>query len=379
MKPTGLFHVLPIAGMYMCRMLGLFLLIPVFTLYANKLTGATPVLIGIALGAYGLSQGALQIPFGLLSDKFGRKPMILLGLIMLATGSVIGALSHSIYGMIAARVLQGMGAIGSVLMALVSDVTPESKRTPAMAMIGGSIGFSFNLALIVSPIMTHAYGLSGLFWLTFALALLGMLLLTQVKSQDLTRTQYELKFKAVFLNRALTELNLSIFFQHAIFTATFFALPFYVKAAVATPWHFYLPTLCIAFLIAVPLLMMFEKKHKTRHFYLACILMMALAQIVMSRHEPSFAVFCGVMFMYFLAFNALEALLPSMVSKTAPEALKGTAMGVYSSSQFLGIFAGGSLAGLVATHFSLTGVFAMNAILATVWLGLMAPKVKSAY
>lgn len=379
MNSTSLKQAFPIAGIFACRMLGLFLLIPVFTLYADKLTGARPALIGIALGAYGFSQGVLQIPFGILSDKYGRKPLIITGLILLAVGSLIGAYSHSIYGVIIARVLQGTGAIGSVLIALLSDVIPVEKRTPAMAIIGGTIGFSFNIALLCGPPIAHQFGLPGIFITTFGLALLGLLLLTRIEVPPVTPETSKPKFRDVLSSPMLARLNLAIFCQHAIFTATFFVMPFYLKDAIShqkilVAWHFYLPILLCAFVVAIPLLMLFEKRHKTRFFYLTSIIMIGLSQGLIHQSEAGakWALFCGLMFLYFVAFNALEALLPSLVSKKAPAKQKGAAMGIYSSSQFLGIFVGGSMAGLIAEHYGLSSIFMANTLLTLIWFGVSA-------
>jgi MFS family permease len=380
MKSTWLRTVLPIAAIFSCRMLGLFLLIPVFSLYAHSLTGATPALIGLALGCYGLSQGLLQIPFGLLSDRYGRKPLIIAGLILLALGSMLGATTHSIAGMMIARTMQGMGAIGSVLMALLADLTPESKRTASMAVIGGSIGLSFNLAFIISPPLAQHTGLSGLFMVTVVLACLGLILIYFVVPKPktapaLSATPYRTRLREVVQHTELQRLNLGIFCQHAMLTATFFVLPLRLSTAIKTHqltalWHFYLPMLVIAFVAAVPLILFAEKRGKTKLVFLVAVGLMGLSQALLAQHSLPWVGFCSVMFVYFLAFNALEAMLPSLVSKRTNPKNKGTAMGVYSSSQFLGIFAGGSLAGLLYQSYGNSGVFMVNALVAAVWLSV---------
>lgn len=369
--------ILPIATLFACRMLGLFLLVPVLTLYAATLQAATPSTIGIALGMYGLSQGLLQIPFGLLSDRYGRKPIILLGLLLFALGSIIGVYSDSIVGVIVARSLQGMGAIGSVLLALLSDLTPVSLRTPAMAVIGVSIGLSFNLALVLSPPLAHHYGLSGIFMVTFFLACLGVLLIQYVipKPEKISAPyQITLKNRLLFVlkNADLQRLNFGIFSQHAILTATFFVLPLKIKSALeaqilSSSWHFYLMTLVVAFLAAMPLIVFAEKRHKGSLVFVIATLLLAITQILLAITQLSWSSFCIVMFVYFLAFNALEAMLPSAVSKQTSPDYKGTAMGIYSSSQFLGIFAGGSMAGLIAQYHGHVGIFVMNSLLAASW------------
>ncbi len=378
MKATWLRPVFPIAALFACRMLGLFLLIPVFTLYAPNLKGSTPALIGLALGAYGLSQGLLQMPFGMLSDRFGRKPIIFLGLSLFILGSALGAVTHSMVGIIIARTLQGMGAIGSVLMALLADLTPESKRTPAMAIIGGSIGLSFNLALIISQPIAHACGLSGIFLVTLVLGCIGLILLksaipTPPKLETDIPVSQKKRLAHVLSNSALRRLNLGIFCQHVMLTATFFILPLKLKAAIDTgllssSWHFYLLTLIVAFIVAVPVIIMAEKRGKGQLVFSLAIGLTGFSQLLLTQTALSWTGFSLVMFGYFLAFNALEAMLPSLVSKQTTSEYKGTAMGVYSSCQFLGIFVGGSLSGLLYQHYGSVGIFIMNSIIAALWL-----------
>ncbi|MDF1678102.1 MAG: MFS transporter [Legionellaceae bacterium] len=387
MKSIWTRAVLPIAAIFACRMLGLFLLIPVFTLYAPSLSGATPALIGLTLGAYGLSQGLLQIPFGMLSDRYGRKPVIMLGLILFAIGSAMGAYTHSIHGMLLARILQGMGAIGSVLMALLADLTPESKRTAAMAIIGGSIGLSFNLALIASPTLAHQNGLSGIFMLTLGLACFGLVLLktavhTPKISPQTSSITHKKRLVHVLKSSSLRRLNLGIFCQHAILTATFFVLPLKLKAAIDTnllqsSWHFYLPTLVVAFVAAVPLIMFAEKRGKGALVFSIAIALTCISQLILAQSALSWTLFCVVMFTYFLAFNALEAMLPSLVSKQTTSDYKGTAMGVYSSCQFLGIFVGGGLSGVLFAHYGHHGIFMFNAVIALLWFGSTSERFKA--
>jgi MFS family permease len=379
MKSIWIKTVLPISLLFTCRMLGLFLLIPVFTLYAPQLKGATPALIGLALGAYGLTQGLLQIPFGMLSDRYGRKPIITVGLLLFALGSALGAMTDSMLGVIIARTLQGMGAIGSVLMALLADLTPVSKRTAAMAVIGGSIGLSFNLALVISPPLAHHSGLSGIFGITFFLVCVCLLLLkTIIPTPETIAPPNPIPQKKRLLHvlkePALRRLNLGILYQHAILTAMFFILPLRLQTAITahtleTPWHFYLLTLVIAFIAAMPLILLAEKRGKSKLVFSGGIGLTLLSQLMLLQIGLSWPMFCFVIFIYFLAFNALEAMLPSMISKQTTADYKGTAMGVYSSCQFLGIFAGGSLAGVLYTHYGDTGIFIMNACMAALWLG----------
>jgi MFS family permease len=370
---------IPIAAIFSFRMLGLFLLIPVFSVYAAKLQGATPMLIGIALGCYGLTQGVLQIPFGMLSDKFGRKPIITIGLLLFALGSLIGALSESIYGIIVARALQGTGAIGSVLIALLADLTPDENRTKAMAVIGMTIGTSFSLAMIISPALSAHYGLSGIFYLTVLLAILGIILIQKVipnpyKERFHSDSQANpVLFKSVITDTQLLRLNLGIFCQHFILTATFFAIPIILSEQVKQEhlqqqWHFYLPLMVCSFVAMLPLIIVGEKKQKMQPLFIGSVLLTTLVQVGLALTYQNWYSLCLLMFLYFVVFNFLEASLPSLISKQANPKNKGTAMGVYSTGQFLGIFAGGSLAGLLYQWHNCQAIFSANALVSMFWL-----------
>ena len=376
--------VIPIAAIFSFRMLGLFMLIPVFTVLGEQLTGATPTLIGVALGSYGLSQGILQMPFGLLSDRFGRKPMITIGLILFALGSLLGALTHSIYGMIIARTLQGTGAIGSVLIALVADLTPDNQRTKAMALIGMTIGISFSLAMVLSPILTHYFGLSAIFYLTVVFALLGLVLLHTViptPVHEYFHSESETNpalLKPVLADRHLQRLNLGIFTQHFILTATFYVIPLLLKqmmqqGVLSAQWHFYLPILTGSFIVMIPFIFIAERRHKMRPVFLSAIAVIFLTELLLAIFSTGFTSLLLLMFFYFVAFNLLEATLPSLISKQAGKTNKGTALGVYSTCQFLGIFIGGSTAGIVFQHAGISGVFILNAVFSLVWLLLTWP------
>lgn len=363
--------VFPIAAIFSFRMLGLFMLIPVFSVFASRLEKATPALVGIALGSYGLTQGILQMPFGILSDYLGRKFILTLGLLFFAAGSLLGAYSHSVYTLIAARTLQGAGAIGSVLIALIADLTLAEERTSAMAIIGATIGLSFALAMIVSPLMTSLFGLAGVFYLTAMLSLLGLLLIhvvvpTPVKEKFKPTLSYGLTFKEVFINRKMQYLNAGIFIQHFILTATFFVIPLLLKNI--HPFYFYLSLMSFSFMVMIPFIFVAEKKGKTKKIFVSAIVFTLLAQAMLSFYNQSGLTLWALMLLYFIGFNILEAMLPSMVSKQAPACSKGTAMGIYSSSQFLGIFLGGLCAGMVYQFYGEIGVFVMNSLLSLVWL-----------
>lgn len=372
--------VFPIAAIFSFRMLGLFMLIPVFSVYALHLQGATPALIGIALGGYGLSQGLLQMVFGILSDRFGRKPLLTSGLILFALGSLIGALTHSIYGMIIARIIQGSGAIGSVLIALLADLTPQEQRTKAMAVIGATIGLSFSLAMVISPAISLYFGLSGIFYMTACLACFGLLLLYSLipvprKQIGASPKNTEL-LKAVLSNHTLQCLNIGIFIQHIILTATFFSIPLILEQQIQSgnltkPWHFYLPLMLFSFLAMMPLIGIAERKQKNSLLFVSAILVTGLSQFLLAYLYQYWFMLCSFMFSYFVAFNLLEASLPAQVSKEANPNHKGTAMGVYSSSQFLGIFVGGAFAGFMYQIAGNSGIFFLNAFFSFAWF-LMA-------
>lgn len=371
--------VFPIAAIFSFRMLGLFMLIPVFTIYAPTLRHATPALIGFALGAYGLSQGLLQIPFGMLSDRVGRKPMITIGLLLFALGSLFGALTDSIYGMIAARIIQGMGAIGSVLIALLADLTPEQERTKAMAVIGASIGLSFSIALLISPAMTSHYGFASIFYFASVLSFVGLLLLhTLIPSPTHTQAYKSEKamaarFSMVIRDKHLKRLNMGIFCQHLILTSTFFTVPMLLQdhlrqGHLSQTWHFYLPIMLGSFICMIPLIIWSEKKQRVPQLFKLTVGLTLLCQGLLAIFFTKWLSLCGLLFVYFIAFNFLEANLPSLVSKQANPTTKGTAMGIYSSCQFLGIFIGGTLAGLCYPLMGTMGLFFMNATVAAIWL-----------
>lgn len=390
MKYSWFRRVFPIAILFSFRMLGLFMLIPVFTLLASQLQHATPRLIGLAMGSYGLTQGFLQIPLGLLSDRWGRKPVLVWGLIIFVVGSFIGAVSDSIAMIILARVLQGMGAIGGVLIALLTDLTSEKERTKAMALIGLTIGVSFGLAMVISPLVAAAYGLNGIFYFAMVLGLVGLVLLHwYVPNPDLGIKGFEEEnqkeerrkqksfdlFKTSFMNKQLQCLNAGIFFQHMILTATFFAIPLLLKdylaqAYLAETWRFYFFLMLISFLVMIPFVAFAEKKHQMKITYNGAVFITAVVQGLLVFFSSHWFSFCCLMLLYFIAFNILEACLPSLVSKQASSNNKGTAMGIYSTSQFLGIFVGGVISGFSYSWGGTVAIFIANAFFGIIWMGM---------
>ncbi len=358
-------------------MLGLFLILPVFALYAEDLAYATPVLVGLAIGVYGLTQAVLQIPFGLLSDRIGRKPVIVAGLLLFALGSIIAATADDIWIIILGRAIQGSGAIAAAIMALLADLTRDSQRTKAMALVGITIGMSFSVALIVAPTLHHWMGMSGIFWLTAALAVLGILILLLIVPTPAHSSVHgdaepvPGMFQRVLANPDLLRLDLGIFTLHLVLTGLFLSIPLVLRDAglpVQQHSYLYLPVMLIAMAIMVPFIIMAEKYGRMKAVFLGAIGLLVLAQIGFYFTLHSLWGLALFMLLFFIAFNVLEATLPSLVSKTAPAEAKGTAMGVYSTSQFSGAFFGGLLGGWIHAQFGLSAVFVMGALACLFWL-----------
>ena len=377
MTPGELRATWGLGTVFSLRMLGMFMVLPVLTTYGMALQGASEALIGLAIGIYGLAQAIFQIPFGLLSDRIGRKPLIVGGLLIFVLGSIIAALSDSIWGIILGRALQGSGAIAAAVMALLSDLTREQNRTKAMAFIGVSFGVTFAVAMVLGPIITHRLGLHALFWMIAGLATLGILLTLLVvpdsKSHVLNRDSGMVRgcFSKVLAEPRLLKLNFGIMCLHILLMSTFVALPGQLESAgfaAAQHWKIYLATMLISFVSVVPFIIYAEAKRRMKQVFIFCVALLVIAEIVLWGAGPHFwEMIIGVQ-IFFLAFNLMEALLPSLISKEAPAGYKGTAMGIYSTSQFLGVAIGGSLGGWVDGFFDSQTVFLVGALLATAWL-----------
>ncbi len=367
---------LSLAGIFSLRMLGLFMIYPVFALWARRLPDATAFSIGLALGVYGLTQALFQIPLGFLSDRLGRKRIIAAGLLLFALGSVVAALSHSIDGIILGRLLQGAGAVGSAILALAADLTREQQRTKAMAVIGMTIGASFSLALVAGPILNRWIGVPGIFWLTAVLALLGIGVLYGLVPQPLVSSVHAeaepvpALFKRVLTDRELLRLDFGIFVQHTILTASFLSVPFVLKqagVALHDQWFVYLPVLVVSVICMLPLIILAERG-RMKPVFLASVATLGVSQLLLLLGHGRLPVVIVALLVFFTAFNLLEASLPSLISRVAPSEAKGTALGIYSSSQFFGIFVGGALGGWLQGVWGLTGVFVLCAVLAGLWL-----------
>ncbi len=370
-----------LAGVFSTRMLGLFMILPVFSVLAEKMPDYSATLAGIAIGIYGLTQAALQIPLGLLSDKIGRKPVILGGLFIFALGSVVAATADSLLWITIGRAMQGLGAVASAVMALAADLTREEHRMKVMATIGMSIGFSFAIALVLGPLVNSWFGLSGIFWLTAILAVCGMLIVlfwvpTPTVSRFHRDAQVEMGwFKSALKDSQLLRLDASILILHSILMSSFVVMPFILRdrlgLAVESHWQIYLPILFLSMVGVVPLIIVGEKKRKLKQMLIMAIVVLALAELGFWFVGHSLAGITFMLLFFFLAFNLVEATMPSLVAKMAPVAHKGTAMGAYSSAQFFGVFIGAAIGGWLMQHWGLDSVLLFNVVLISVWLILI--------
>jgi len=366
-----------LASLFSLRMIGLFMIMPVFAIYGRELHGATPLLMGIAVGVYALTQALLQIPLSQLSDRVGRKRLILLGMLLFAVGGAIAALSSDIWGVIIGRALQGAGAISGVVMALLADLTRVEQRTKAMAAIGMSIGVSFALAFVCGPLLAGYFGLSGLFWSTSLMGLGGMavcwwLVPDPVTSVRQTPSTYWQQLREALAHRELLRLNWGIFTLHLVMSAFFMSVPVLLKnnggLAVGLHGWVYLPVLFLSFVAIIPVIILAEKKRRMKGVFVSAVAMLVLSMIWLSVLHGSLPQLIVGLSLFFIGFNLLEALLPSLVSKISPAGSKGTAMGIYSTSQFLGACIGSPLGAALSGHLSASLLFAALALMAVIWL-----------
>ncbi|MDE9435750.1 MFS transporter [Xenorhabdus bovienii] len=376
MTPLELRATWGLGSVFSLRMLGMFMVLPVLTTYGLGLRGSSEALIGMAIGIYGLTQAIFQIPFGLLSDKIGRKPLIIGGLLIFVLGSIIAALSDSIWGIIIGRALQGAGAISAAIMALLSDLTREQNRTKAMAFIGISFGITFAFAIVVGPIITHQIGLNGLFGIIAILASCGILItlfaVPPAHKHILNRESGIARgnFRRVLSDPQLLKLNFGILSLHTLLMSSFIALPLIMEKAGFPPqqhWKVYLITTLISFIAVLPFIIYAEKKRRMKQVFLLCIGLLFIAELVLwSVGSHLWGIFAGIQ-VFFLAFNIMEAILPSLISKEAPAGYKGTAMGVYSTSQFLGVALGGFFGGMLYELQGASLVFMGGIVLTALW------------
>ncbi|WP_295003909.1 MFS transporter [uncultured Dechloromonas sp.] len=365
-----------LASIFALRMLGLFLILPVFSVYAKTLPGGDNLaLVGFALGAYGLTQAFFQIPYGIASDIFGRKQVIVVGLLVFALGSFVAAWAPDMNWIIVGRVLQGMGAISAAVTALAADLTREEHRTKVMAMIGSSIGLVFALSLVGAPILYGWIGMSGLFIMTGVLALAAIvLLLKAVPPAPAPHGHEKLPLRRVIFDADLLRLNTGIFTLHMVQMAMFVVLPHALVEhgglEAAAHWKVYLPAVLVSFVVMVPAIIAAERKDKMRPVFIAAVGLLVVVQAgLYALHESLWALALWLL-LFFVAFNVLEATLPSLVSRTAPPSAKGAALGVYNTTQAMGLFIGGALGGYIAQHFGDNAVFAACTGLVLIWLAV---------
>ncbi len=368
---------LSLASVYVVRMLGLFMILPVFALYAEKFDSTGPLLIGLALGIYGLTQAMFQIPLGMLSDRIGRKPVIIGGLLVFAAGSILAAASDSIYGIIAGRALQGSGAIAATLMALAADLSREEQRTKVMALIGVSIGASFLLALVSGPILARLIGVPGIFGLTALMAFVSIGIIVfavpRPRNQQIRRDAQVIpsSIADVVRNSQLLRLDFGVFALHMILPANFIILPAMLRdsAGIASQdqWEFYLPVLVLSFLLMLPFMTYAERLGRVKTVFIGAIVLLAISELSLGLFAPSIFSLLFTVLLFFIAFNYLEAALPSLVSKLAAPDARGTSLGVYSTSQFMGAFVGGALGGALVQWQGPQAVFYAGAVVMILW------------
>ncbi len=354
------------------RMLGLFMLFPVMSVYASNYEGSTPFLIGMAIGVYGLTQALLQIPFGYLSDRYGRKPILIIGLLIFLLGSIIAANATNILFVVVGRAFQGGGAISAVLMAFLADSVSEENRAKANAFVGFQIGVAFMLSLIIGPVLTSRLGLSGLFWIIALLSLIAMVIVISLK-QSKTINYYRLSLGAFkeSLSRQLITLDFSVFSLHLILASSFIVMPLLIMknqiVSMIDNWQLYLPAVLISFLGMIPLIVISEKFKKSKYILLFSIFLLIVSQIIFFTAELNFSIFLTNLTIFFVAFNSVEAILPSLLSRTASPSKRGLAMGIFSTSQFLGTFFGGAIGGLIYDIYGLNSVFLFTIFVAIMW------------
>ena len=377
-----------LAMIYAFRMLGLFMILPVFALYAEDYPGATPLLMGLALGIYGLTQAVLQIPFGMWSDRIGRKPVIFIGLLIFAAGSLVAGSATSIEGIIVGRAIQGGGAIAAALMALAADLSREEHRTKMMALIGVSIGASFALSMVLGPLVNDLVGISGIFYGTAVMAFVGIAILylfvpdplhshfhrdAEVEPQSLLK---------VLGNSQLLRLDFGILCLHFVLMSLFLVLPLELLneygVAASEHWKIYLPVFVVSLLIMVPFIIIAERKQAMKPVFIGAIISLIVAALIFIISQTFWLMILALV-IFFAGFNLLEASLPSLIAKTAPATQKGTAMGMYSSSQFLGAFAGGVGGGFAHQTWGIQGVYMTVLAVLISWLLLAVTMKKPGY
>lgn len=390
MTPLELRASIGLSGIFGLRLLGMFVILPVFAIYAERLPGGDNLtLVGLAIGAYGLTQSLLQIPFGWWSDRYGRKPVVYVGLVIFAIGSFIAALAPNIYIVIIGRMLQGAGAISAAVIAMTADLTREDQRAKAMAMIGSTIGLTFALSLVASPWLDQVIGVPGIFALTGVLALAAILVMWRV-IPDAPQTPpvpgRALKdFWNVLTDPQLARLNWGIFALHAVLMALFIVVPFGLRDAglpLAEHWKVYLPVMLCSFVLMLPAVLQAGDPVRLRRWFIASIALLLAGQLALPWLDQNIWLLSLFLLIFFAPFNVLEAMLPTLTTRLAPAHAKGTAIGLYSTIQFFGTFLGAAAGGVLYHHWGAGAVIAFDAVLLAIWLilsiGMRVPPVKAA-
>ncbi|MCX7175500.1 MAG: MFS transporter [Proteobacteria bacterium] len=379
MTPDELRAGVSLASIFALRMLGLFLILPVFALFAKTLPGGDNLsLVGFALGAYGLTQALFQIAYGVASDRYGRKPVIVFGLLVFALGCTVAALAPDIWWMIAGRVLQGAGAISAAVTALAADLTREQHRTKVMAMIGVSIGLTFAVSLVAAPLMYAAVGMAGIFWLTGGLALGAIVLLLKVvpAAPAMVARGVDVPFSSVLLDGQLARLNFGVLALHTMQTALWVVVPAALVNSGGLPlaehWKVYLPAVLASFLLMLPAIMIAERHGKIRLIFGGAVLLLLLVQAGLYGFGTGLYPIGAWLMLFFVAFNILEAMQPSLISRIAPAEARGAALGIYNTTQSIGLFIGGMLGGWLGKNYGTPAVHLFCAALALIWLMLVA-------
>ncbi len=390
MTPLELRASIGLSGIFGLRLLGMFVILPVFAIYAERLPGGDDLtLVGLAIGAYGLTQALLQIPFGWWSDRYGRKPIIYIGLVIFAVGSFVAALAPDIYMVIFGRMLQGAGAISAAVIAMTADLTREDQRAKAMAMIGSTIGVAFALSLVASPWLDRMIGVPGIFALTGVLALGAMLVMWRVipdVPQNPPAPGRALKdFWHVLIDPQLARLNWGIFALHAVLMALFIVVPFGLRDAglpVGSHWQVYLPVMLGSFVLMMPAVLQAGNPVLLRRWFIVSVAVLLAAHLALPWLDGSVWLLSLFLLAFFAPFNALEAMLPTLTTRLAPAHAKGTAIGLYSTIQFFGTFLGASAGGILYKNWGPVAVIGFDAVLLAIWLilalGMRVPPVKNA-
>ncbi len=367
-----------LAAIFGLRMLGLFLILPVFAVFAPTLAGGDDrSLVGLALGAYGLTQAVFQIPYGIASDRWGRKPVIVAGLLLFAAGSFVAASADNIYWVIAGRVIQGAGAISAAVTALAADLTREQHRTKVMAMIGSTIGLVFAISMVLAPVLYSAVGMAGIFTLTGILALAAIVLLSRaVPSPPPVTIGRRAPFSAILLDPQLARLNFGVLALHIMQTALWVVVPPLLVTAGGLPvgehWKIYLPAVLVSFAVMVPAILAAERGGRMKAVFVTAVVLLVAAQVGLAWFGTGRYAIGFWLVVFFVGFNVLEAMQPSLISRLAPGEAKGTALGVYNTTQSIGLFLGGVLGGWLLQHFGAGAVQGLCAAIGAIWLLLAA-------